>query len=608
MLSVKVFFNNIFKIVRTYPIELLFAFIWTISLFILSGNYQYLSSDLLQNVLMVSVLWFFTNLSVTLFFAKEWYKNTYRYLLYLIILSLLILYYYLLPSSINDFTSNEIIHYFVLLSASFLSVFFVPFLQDPKIENFWVYSVWVLKSIMISSLYWFILFVGLSIVLLSLDYLFWLKVLSEYYLQLWTIVVWVFMSIFFLWNISTDNNSFQIEKYENKYVLILWKYILFSLMLVYLLILYVYWLKITITWNWPNWMVVLLIFWYTVIWFSHYMLMRLFYKNESTSVVIKYQFDIFFYSLLPLVWLFYYALWLRISDYWFTVNRVFVIFYWIFMILWTLSYIISKSKNIKHILYLIFSILILSVVWPWSAFNIWKVSQLNRLEIILSDNSILQDWKVVTLKQDLLDEQTKDNIFSILDYMIDYHGYDSIKHIFLKDINTLNQDQKLYSSYISRNTIVISLMKQMWLNTKYWLDVVDNLRYDFFAKDNNILLVWGYNYVLNVDLYNKWMDIESFYKWDSATLSWFIIDFDYNKNSFNIYKDSELKKSIDLSKYFSELISTNEMNNYNEISLSKLSFTIDWFKIVFYNLSLIKGEKSIQVQNLNWKLLLPENL
>ncbi|MEF2175913.1 MAG: DUF4153 domain-containing protein, partial [Candidatus Absconditabacteria bacterium] len=364
MLSFKNFFSNIYLIIKQYPIELLFAFSGTLCMFIISGNYQYLSNDLLQNVLMISVLGFFINLSVTLLFNKEGFKNTYKYLLYLIILGLLILYYYTLPSSINDFTSNEFIHYFVLFGASFLSIFFVPQLLDKKIENFWVYSVGVLKAILISSLYGFILFVGLSIVLLSLDYLFGVKIMSEYYLQLWSLVVGVFMSIFFLGNITTDDSKIDISKYENKYVLILGKYILFSLMLVYLIILYVYGLKIVITGNWPNGMVVLLIFWYTVIGFSHYLLMRLFQKNDSSSTVIKYQFNIFFYTLLPLVALYFYALWIRISDYGYTVNRMFVVFYGIFLILGTFSYILSKNKNIKHILYLLFSLLILSILGP----------------------------------------------------------------------------------------------------------------------------------------------------------------------------------------------------------------------------------------------------
>lgn len=607
MLNFKNFFNNIFVIIKSYPIELLFAFTWTLSLFILSWNYQYLSSDLLQNILMISLLWFFTNLAVTLFFAKNNFSKTYQYLLYLIILWFLILYYYTLPSSINDFTSKHIIFYMVILFSSVLSVFFVPHILDKKIENFWIYSVWVLKSILISSLYWFIIYVWLSIVLLSLDYLFWLKVVSEYYIQLWSLVVWVFMSIFFLSNINVNDNA-SIDDYDNKYIMILWKYILFSLMLVYLVILYVYWVKILVTWNWPKGMVVLLIFWYTVIWFSHYLLMRLFYKKETSSSTLKFQFNTFFYSLLPLVWLYFQALWMRISDYWFTVNRMFVIFYWLFLIACTILYIFSKVKNVKHILYILFTVLMLSIIWPWSAFSIWKISQLNRLETILTSNWILKDWKIVPLQQDVLDEETKDSIYSILDYMVDFHWYDSIKHIFLKDINTLVQDHKWTSSYVSRNSIIISIMKNMWLNTKYWLDVVDNMRYSFHSKDNSILFVWWYNYVINIDIYNNWKDVDNIFKWNSNILSWFNIDFDYANNSINIYKDSDLKKSLNLTLFFEDLIATNQINTYSELSPSKLMFLDDWYKVVLNNLSLIKSENSIQVQNISWKILLLENL
>jgi hypothetical protein len=97
-----------------------------------------------------------------------------------------------------------------------------------------------------------VLFAGLAIALAALDNLFGVSVPPKRYGDLLVLLAGLFGPWFFLAGIPQDlDNLDRIEEYP-KGLKVFAQYILLSLVIVYLLILYAYLLKILIQWNWPQ--------------------------------------------------------------------------------------------------------------------------------------------------------------------------------------------------------------------------------------------------------------------------------------------------------------------------------------------------------------------
>ena len=145
-------------------------------------------------------------------------------------------------------------------------IFFLFFLLAPIIgkkdeEEKYFQSVIVDKAVTV--LFSVVLFLGLTVVFLTVDRLSLIKLEGKIYVETWLFVVFVFAMIFFASKLKKVDES--LEEYEiHKVFKFLIYFIVIPLITTYTGILYVYFGKMLITRSWPQGLVSHLILWYTI--------------------------------------------------------------------------------------------------------------------------------------------------------------------------------------------------------------------------------------------------------------------------------------------------------------------------------------------------------
>jgi len=360
----------------------------------------------------LGVSWFTATHLLIHYFKENQDKNK-QYLL-AIPLVLLIFYYVVLPDNEVGFNEQVGYRFFLFLLAGHLSIFFSPFIFTWNKKAYWNYLKNIFIAFVKSTIFSLVLYLGLTLALLALKYLFKLDFNDKIYFELFVISLGIVNTGLFLSNISTHIHQ-QINIDYPKALLIFVKYILIPLTLLYLIILYAYSFKIVINWNLPKGWVSYLVIALSILGFSIHILINPIRKT-SESRLIRNFYPRFYYALIPMLLLLFIAIFKRITTYGFTENRylIVVLSFWILGI--TLYILGSKRKKLR---YLPMSIAILALV---ASFGFWGMFS-------ISKNSQAKQFKKVFTKM-----KAKD--FKVLNS--EYRQFESITH-YLSKRNALNK-------------------------------------------------------------------------------------------------------------------------------------------------------------------------
>jgi hypothetical protein len=185
-----------------------------------------------------------------------------------------------------------------------------------------------------------------------------------------------------------------------------------------------------------SWMVILFsLFWYLIFTFS--------YAFEIKSNLVK-----IFRKTLPFAVLFqtpmlFYAIYLRINQYDFTINRYLVVVFWIFLVFISLYFIFSKKKYLLNISLLLTIFIILISIWPWWVYKLPEIRQKKLLVQDLKKANILQWDQIILLKDENdIDAKLSWKIYEKVKYLCDYHSCDSMYNIFWGIIDNIKEEDK----------------------------------------------------------------------------------------------------------------------------------------------------------------------
>lgn len=342
------------------------------------------------------------------------------------------------------------IRYGVYLVIIHLMVSFTPFLAKGKINGFWNYNKSLFLRFLTSVLFSGVLYAGLALALGSLDFLFDVDLHDKLFAELWVSIAGIFNTWFFLSGVPKNLEELEDIRSYPKGLKIFTQYVLLSLLGLYLIILYAYSAKIILTWSWPKGLVPYLVSSVSVLGILTLMLLYPYGESEESSWIKKVS-RWYYLVLLPLVVLMFIALCFRLSDYGVTINRyaLFVLGIWLAVVCF---YFISGRKSIKFVPISLSLTLLLVCFGPWGMFSVSERSQVARLEKILTDAKILVKGKIVnetqlpdscvhfdTLKTSINDRLLNDSLIvevtSIMSYLDDFHGYESIRGWFKQDLS-----------------------------------------------------------------------------------------------------------------------------------------------------------------------------
>ena len=292
-------------------------------------------------------------------------------------------------------------------------IFFLFFLLAPIIgkkdeEEKYFQSVIVDKAVTV--LFSVVLFLGLTVVFLTVDGLSLIKLEGKIYVETWLFVVFVFAMIFFASKLKKVDEN--LEEYEiHKVFKFLIYFIIIPLITIYTGILYIYFGKMLITRSWPQGLVSHLILWYTI--FSLFIMIMVtpMTKKDPVAKVFKKYFP---FASIPLLALSIFSISKRISQYGVTELRYFIVLLGIWLIFCMVSSIFKARLSI--ILISLIAVVYISVFSPVNNRRITIMSQNKRLERILIKHGLLKDGKLV--KNSGLKENQKYEITDVLNYIL----------------------------------------------------------------------------------------------------------------------------------------------------------------------------------------------
>lgn len=467
--------------------------------------------------------------SVSILLENRYYSLLKKVASYSITLLLLVAIYYSLPDSeITNNTHVPYIRYVLFNLIAHLIVSFIPYLKTAQLNGFWNYNKTLFLRFCTSVLYSFFLYTGITLALTSLNLLFDIDLHEELYIEIFIFIIGVFNTWFFVAGIPDNLEELDTVKTYPRGLKIFTQYVLLPLLLLYLFILYVYGAKILFLNDWPKGIVAYLISGVSSLGVFTLLLIHPYGKLEGNAWIKKFT-SIYYYLLFPLILFLFVAISIRINDYGVSINRYIIVLLGIWLSLISVYFSIRKT-NIKFIPISLAVILGLMSFGPWGMFATSERSQVQRLKNYLEQsgilvNSSIQNEPVWTLDSNNLqlktnseflnDEKISDSlhneILSIVDYLDNSHGFESIRSWFYQDIDSLYKRSLDSNRYLNEAQVY---MESMGLEYQYYSkSKKSSQEVNISSMQSNVKQISGYDLFTSFNLRTVHYDrnpIESF--------------------------------------------------------------------------------------------------
>lgn len=414
--------EGLYRSVRRFPLSILLSALTALMLVIMSEMRATAAQgiiEILERATLTIALGIPLSLSIKIYLERvKDNRISKAILLYSACALLLVLYYSLLLSSMNMVSQTRYAGISLVLYLVFL---YLPYL--PYKEGYEKYIIKILTVFFITVLYSAVLYGGLAAILFTFDRLLGITVKSKIYYYTWLAVAFIFAPAYFLAGIPGKHEELEEEGYP-KLLKILLLYIVMPLVTAYTAILYMYFIKIIFTGQWPKGLVSNLVLWYSVIDASVlFLITPLRHENKWAGIFLKW----FPRVILPVLIMMFISMGIRINEYGITENRYFVLALgaWVTGIMIYYSF---KKKYVNIVLPVTLSIVALvSVLGPFSSYSVSIWSQNRRLQQVLVKNNMLEDGRIIPAKN--VSVQDKNDINGILEYFNNKHSFRNVKYL-----------------------------------------------------------------------------------------------------------------------------------------------------------------------------------
>ncbi|HZJ82868.1 MAG TPA: DUF4153 domain-containing protein, partial [Clostridia bacterium] len=415
--------NGLYKSIKRFPLTILLS-VAVASMLIAISELQPINNSILSETLnritMILALGIPLSLCIKTFWESRANKNTIALIAYYLsgVITLVLYYFFLL----NKIDTVEISRYAGVSLALYLTFLFIPYLAN--VDRFEMYIIKIFTGLFTTIVYSVVLFAGLSAIIFALDKLLGISLSDNAYFYTWILVVCVFAPTYFLAGIPLRDDR-QRESSYPKIIRVLFLYIIMPLLAAYTTILYIYFIKIVLTQEWPIGLVSHLVLWYSVI-----VAVVLFFitpirdENRWARLFTAW----FPRVIIPILIMMFFSMGIRVKAYGVTENRYYVILLGLWVSGVMIYYSLAKVK--KNIIpFVALSIIaVVSVFGPLSSFSISKTSQNSRFQGILKRNNMIEDGQILKAPEDIAQED-KDETSRILDYFEYNHSFDDIKNL-----------------------------------------------------------------------------------------------------------------------------------------------------------------------------------
>ena len=310
----------------------------------------------------------------------------------------------------NDYYN---VYYFTLIPIAIVLFLLIPILK--KKENKEKYLQSVFSNFVITGIFAAVLWVGIEIILTTVNYLFFNSGDSLFFrltmYSFWFIAEIFGASLFLSLLKKPDDN---LENYEFPFIFnVLIKFVIIPLIIIYTGVLYIYMAKVLISMHLPKGLISHLVLWYTAFSVAVMILITPFTQKDKFFENFKKYFP---YFSIPLIFASLFAVFQRTYQYGITENRYYVLIsiFWLFFCM--ILYI--RKMNITGIFISLIACLVISVYTPLSAKNVSNFSQSQRLKRMLVKYGALKDGKISKITQKLTNSEGS-QIYTTIQYISD---------------------------------------------------------------------------------------------------------------------------------------------------------------------------------------------
>ena len=406
---------------------------------------------LIKGIFALSVVYF---LSIWVYLLSEKFElnKLKTCLLQWVVVLFWLAFFYSFPENLfNNFVNEEITYIFITFIWVISFIFIAPFVKklykkDCNNDEYYTYFNEIFSKIAMAIIAWLFLMLLWMLAIMAVFALFELNFLDEGKTY-WTWAAFslsIFAPLYFL-AIAPEKETnlvlFDSIK-SNKFYNFLVNFIALPAIIVYFLILYSYTWKVLLNFqNWPEWIISWMVIGFSLFWYLVYIFSFAFEENLSLVRVFR--------KILPFAVLFqtpmlFYAIYLRIDQYDFTINRYLVVVFWIFLVVISLYFIISKKKNLITTPAILTLFIIIISIWPWGVYQFPENRQINLLEKDLINAEILQEWEIKLPKAyGDVEAELSWKIYEKLDYLCDFHWCDSMSDLLWWVIEEIKDEDKI---------------------------------------------------------------------------------------------------------------------------------------------------------------------
>lgn len=420
-------------------------------------------------------------------------------------------------------------------------------------KDYVVYVAKIFRAFIISIIYSFIVFVGLSGIIFALSSLFKIDFESSIYIRIAIFSFVLFNVVTFFSDFPKARDSFIDYKYPKAFKILL-VYIITPIVIIYTAILLAYFIKILVLWQIPNNLIVNL-----VLWFSIFSVLYLFFLSRIDSIEFINKFKrIFPITLFPLLGMMFFAIFLRIKEYGLTENRFLVMAAGVWVIISLIYFIFYRNNSNISVPIFLSIIILLSGVGPAPATKLSIKSQSSRFEKLLNKNNMIVGEEIKPNLNIKVDD--KNQIIDIVNYMVKKDRVDKLSYV-PKDFK-LNED---------------SFTKLFGFSNR-----IDDNTYIGYSYSDSISNGNDLNFDVNISGYSNLIYV---YSLDDIVTSE-NYKFEKTKNKIKIYKKEDEEYNLELSINLSELKEKVKTLRKTKESISPedLSIVEDSYKIIFTNI------------------------
>ena len=580
---------------KRFPVTLIWAIFGSCAIIGLlnAGDDKLLQrySDLIL-ILILGVSWLIS----AQFFVEQFKKPAKLWWIKVITIGFLVAIYLYLPSGEQD--KNTIIpytRYALYLIAGHIFALCAPFFMSWNDGAYYNYLKNVIVAVARSVLFSGVLYIGLVLAMVAMEFLFEIDFYDERYIQLFVFCLGIVNTWVYLSDFPKDiqfNLRFSYAKATSVFV----KFILIPLVALYIVILYAYAIKIVLRWELPEgWVSYLILALSALILLIQFMVHPV--RHTHVSRIIRRFTPFCYWLLLPLLPLLYTAIYRRVADYGITEKRYFLIVLAGFITISAIYLLWSRKKQLRFLLIALLGMILLTSVGPWGAFSVSIKSQLNQMEEIVT--AFAKAQKEQHLKKNdsaYITQEQFSHFRSITRYLYDrdklaetkkFFGYDPIKRF------------KEARSY----TISDSIINEMGLKVKYGNNY-RNAYPNYYNDQTEPINIAGFDLM-------KEIDIQSSRKKSISISSDYELRYDAESNALEILKDGERALSIALDALAKNL-KNRDGNNYAQVKSSEMQLNAEnknlKIRIIVKHISFGKGDKNsgrkLKFRNANLILLL----